>query len=309
MTAPTVIPTTSTGAEVGALHQVELNVPARAPFAWQHSLEFISGFPPARGEQVVEGGELFKAWRFGGRTVATRVGQAPGGLRVVVASEQPVDAVIREQVVDRLRFFLSLDDDLAPLVRGAQGDPRFGTLEARLHGYHQVKFPTPVEHIVYAILAQRAPMAVSRAAKQRLAALNPALHAFGHELQPFPSLGELAALSEEELLARVKNSRKASYLHRTLQRLTEVDEDFLRTGTYSEVEQFLLSLPGIGPWSANFVLIRGLGRMDRVSFEPELLRAVAAVYGAEKSEQEVAVLADRYAPLQGYWAHYLRAGA
>ena len=307
MTAASIGRQVEAEARAGDVHQVELKVPAREPFEWRHSLAFIRGFPPAGGEQVVQGDELFKAWRVSGRTVATRVGAAPGGLRVVIASEQPVDAVLREQVVDRLTFYLSLADDLQPFVRAAQAAPPFAALAARLPGYPQGKFATPVEHIVYAILAQRAPMAVSRAAKQQLAALNPPLRAFGHELQPFPSLGELARLGEEELLARVKNTRKASYLHRTLQRLTEINEEFLRTGDYDEVEQFLLSLPGIGPWSATFVLIRGLGRMSRISFEPELLRAVASTYGSQKSEPELRALAERYAPLQGYWAHYLRA--
>ena len=75
------------------------------------------------------------------------------------------------------------------------------------------------------------------------------------------------------------------------------------------MERFLLSLPGIGPGSATFVLIRGLGRMDRLSDDAELLRAATSVYGHEVDADEAAVLASRYAPMPGYWAHYLRAAA
>ena len=94
-----------------------------------------------------------------------------------------------------------------------------------------------------------------------------------------------------------------------LNRLTEVEESFLRTAPTEEVERFLLSLPGIGPWSAIFVLIRGLGRMDRLPDDAELLRSATSVYGHEVDSDEAAVLARRYEPVPGYWAHYLRAGA
>ncbi|MFI7587249.1 DNA-3-methyladenine glycosylase family protein [Spongisporangium articulatum] len=301
--------TVTTRDRVRAVHEARLRIAARQPFEFRHALEFVAGFPATRGEQVVADGALVKAWRLYGHTVATRIGAGPGGLVVDVASPDPVDAVLREAVTDRLSFFLSLDDDLSPLLAGAGQDPAFAAVEAELRGYHQVKFPTPVEHVVWAILAQRTPMAVARDAKARLmAALNPPVQAFGYELQPFPSLNELNRLSEEQLAEHVRNTRKASYLHRTLQQLAEVDESFLRHAPYEEVEQFLLSLPGIGPWSATFVLIRGLGRMERGSDDAEMLRAASRVYGHAVDAAELARLAEPYGDARGYWAHYLRVG-
>jgi len=74
------------------------------------------------------------------------------------------------------------------------------------------------------------------------------------------------------------------------------------------VRDQLLGLPGIGPWSATFVLIRGLGRMEHAPPDKELLRAATRVYGHTGDEHELARLAAPYGPWQGYWAHYLRAG-
>jgi DNA-3-methyladenine glycosylase II len=301
---------TVTRRHMTGLHEAELHLSAREPFDWRHSLAFVAHFPATRDEQVVEGGALIKAWRLSGHTLATRISAADGGgLRVEVASPEPVGSVLREELADRLRFYLSLDDDLTPLVEGAAADPAFAAVEAGLHGYHQVKFPTPVEHVVWAILSQRTPMPVARDNKHRLAAaLNPVITAFGHELQPFPSLHELTTLSEERLAELVRNERKGSYLHKALRQLTGLDEAFLRTGPYDEVEQALLSLTGIGPWSATFVLIRGLGRMERIPAGAEMERSVAQVYGRPHTEAEVAALAEPYGDAQGYWAHYLRAG-
>jgi hypothetical protein len=41
-----------------------------APFEFELSLRFADGFGPASGEQVVDGGRLWKAFRVDGRTVA-----------------------------------------------------------------------------------------------------------------------------------------------------------------------------------------------------------------------------------------------
>ena len=68
-----------------------------------------------------------------------------------------------------------------------------------------------------------------------------------------------------------------------------------------------MPLPGIGPWSAMFVMIRGLGRTDEMPTEKEFLRAAARVYGGALDEKALVQLSDRYGPWRGYWAHYLRA--
>ncbi|GAA1804521.1 hypothetical protein [Actinomadura chokoriensis] len=95
----------------------------------------------------------------------------------------------------------------------------------------------------------------------------------------------------------------------TLHAADPIGPDVLRTGPYDEVKGFLLGLPGVGPWSTNFVLIRGLGRMDEAPVEKALLRAASRAYGRALTEARVRELAERYGPWQGYWAHYLRAGA
>ncbi|WP_322762402.1 hypothetical protein [Frankia sp. Cr2] len=286
-----------------------LYVPVRAPFSWDHSLRFICGFPATQGEQEVVEGRLLKAWRFLDRSVVTQIG--PGSddswIEVAIASSGPVTDELRAMVADRVTFYLSLDDDLSELAGVAAGDPAFAAVEARMRGYHQVKFPTPQENIVWAILAQRTPLPVARKAKLRLMHhVNPPVSGFGVELQPFPSLPQLAALSLEDFAELVGHSRKAGYLFGSVQKLAQVDESFLRAGACDEVERFLLSLPGIGRWSATFVMIRGLGRMELLPDDAELLKAVHRVYG-EPPPGDLATLSARYAPNQGYWAHYLRA--
>jgi DNA-3-methyladenine glycosylase II len=294
---------------LSADHRATVRVDARQPFAWSHSLRFICGFPATQNEQLVDGEQLTKAWRVADDTVVTAIRPADGGraLELDLASTGELTDEVRDAVVDRVSFYLSLDDDLEAFDRAARSDPAFAPVADRLRGYHQVKFASPLENLVWSILAQRNPMSVARENKSRLMTqLNQPVQAFGSTLVPFPALEQLAALSQTDLAEIIRNERKGKYLFGTIQRLIDIDEDYLRHGDYREVRETLLGLPGIGPWSAVFVLIRGLGRMEVVPQDAEILAATRKVYGAGITEDDLVNLAAPYAPNQGYWAHYLR---
>ncbi len=74
------------------------------------------------------------------------------------------------------------------------------------------------------------------------------------------------------------------------------------------MRDWLLAIDGVGPWSANFVLIRGLGRMDTVATpEKELLAAARNVYGPDITPDALLHLArEVYGDHAGYWSFYLR---
>ena len=125
----------------------------------------------------------------------------------------------------------------------------------------------------------------------------------------FPEPASLAAAAPGALLAAVGNERKAEYLGAVASAFATVDEDWLRQGAYDEVEDWLRGIKGIGAWSAAIVLLRGLGRLERVPLsERRLIEAASAVYGPGQvvARETIQRIADRYGPWQGYWAHYLR---
>ncbi|MCK9874628.1 hypothetical protein MXD59_02320 [Frankia sp. Ag45/Mut15] len=284
----------------------------RQPFDWQASLAFLRAFPAMQGEQTLAGDRVVKAWRIGDQTVLARVSwddTGTGALRCELGSVEALPDQVVAAALDRIGFFLSVDDDLAPFYTAATSDPAFAPLVARLRGYHQVKLPSVLENICWAVLAQRAPMAAARAMKARLVGyFDNDVAGWGGTHRPFPSLEQLAGLPAETLSELVRHARKSSYLHGCVAALTTVDENFLRHGDYEQVRAWLLGLPGIGPWSASFVLIRGLGRMERAPQDPEGLKAASAVYGRPIDEREFHELAAHYGDHQGYWAHYLRVG-
>lgn len=283
-----------------------VRLPATAPFDFAASLRFLRCFPATAGEQEAAENTLTKALRAGGQTMVAHLAPDGAGLRCDLRADEPLTGAAVDAAIDRLTFYLSLADDLTPFYALGRADAGFAPVIERMYGYHQVKFPSPLENLVWAILCQRVPMPVAAKAKESL--VTHVGNRIGDHLA-FPDLEQLLQLSTGELAGLLGNTTKAERIHGALARWATVDEAFLRSGPYDQVKEFLLGLPGIGAWSASFILIRGLGRMAESPLDRELLRAAAKVYGRAVSERELRALADRYGPWQGYWSHYLRAAA
>ena len=222
-------------------------------------------------------------------------------------SAQPLLKDVIEATRKRISFFLSLDDDLAPFYEIANTDKYFAPIVRRLYGLHHVKFPSLAEAACWAILTQRQAIPVARQIKRRLVErYGSHLTVNGVDYWAFPELAQLARLSEQELTDVIKDQRRAGYLHGLVKALGEVDEEWLRTAPYEEAEQWLRTIKGVGEWSAGLILLRALGRMERMAMDLKpFLKIMPEVYGPNVNMKE---LAAYYGNWFGYWGYYMRVG-
>ena len=213
-------------------------------------------------------------------------------------------------IADRISFFLSLKDNLKEFYEIAKEDKCIQPAIKKFYGHKQVKFLTPFEIACWAILAQRIPMVVARKMKENLVKkLGGQIKVKGVEYHSFPEPLDLVAASAD-LLEMVPNKKKAEYLSSVAEAFCTVDEQWLRAAPYDEVHDWLTDIKGIGDWSANFVMILGLGRMEELSnIKPRLAWDAARIY-AKKNEpmnnEEICKIAEKYGKWKGYWAYYLR---
>ncbi len=280
-----------------------------APFDFARSLGFVEMFTPAQGEQQVEAQKLTKAVMIASQPVAFEVKSSgtieQPRLDYTLYADRPISADVKDATLDRIRFYMSLDDDLQPFYKLAADDPCLAPVVERLYGLHQVKFMTPFEIAAWAVLTQRMPIPVARKVKDKIVArYGASIDVNGETLWAFPDASQLATADPAELLDIVRNERKVEYLGVVSSAFQAIDEKFLRSGDYDEVEKWLRSIRGIGEWSAKFILVRGLGRVERVSpAEKHLIEAAKSVYGPGC---DVAATAAQYGAQAGYWAYYLR---
>jgi DNA-3-methyladenine glycosylase II len=267
-----------------------------------------------QNEQEVTGNAFTKAVQAKDKTVAFSV--ADKGtienpkLEFTAYSEAEFTNEVKELVADRISFFLSLQDNLKEFYEIAQKDKCIQPAIKKFYGHKQVKFLTPFEIACWAILAQRIPVAVARKMKKNIVKkLGGQIKVKGVDYFSFPEPSNVAAVSSA-LPQLVPNKRKAEYLSGVADAFSKVDEQWLRVAPYDEVYDWLTDIKGIGDWSANFIMIRGLGRMEELSnIEPQLALDVARIY-AGKDEQmndaDVCQIAEKYGNWKGYWAYYLR---
>lgn len=298
------------------MHQLQGTLTPIPPFDFDQSLTFLGHFRPALGEQRTADGVLTKAIALDGQVVVFRVRSigtldAPE-LAYILYSDGAIGEDMHAALRNRIRFFLSLDDDLRPFYAIGATDPSFEPVIQELYGYHQVKFLTPFENAIWAILSQRNLMAVSRKMKDGLTArYGGAVEVDGVGYRAFPEAFQLSLLTTDEINAVVRNLWKAEGVGQVARAFDGVDENWLRTAPFAEVEQWLLGIKGIGAWSASFILLRGLGRMNLLpSGEKWLVMAARRWYGNDRLEAaDIARLAQPYGDYAGYWAHYLRAAS
>jgi DNA-3-methyladenine glycosylase II len=285
-----------------------------APFDFDQALDFIGAFPPMHGEQVVSETSLKRAAWASQTPVAFRL-SATGTveepeLRYELYADDPLSDADAAALVRRIETYLSVHDDLHRFYQLIDTDPPFAAVRRELYGYHQVKFLTPFENACWTILSQRNLLAVAQKMKRTLIEEFSAPVEFeGREYWPFPGAKAVVQASLEDLTLLLRNSRRAEYVRGAALAFSEVDEAFFREGSYDEVSRWLRAIPGVGAWSASFIMIRSLGRMERIPYgDHTLMRIAGEVYGEDRplTADEMQRLADHYGDLQGYWAHYLR---
>ena len=232
----------------------------------------------------------------------------PSQLNYELFSAQPILGEIEQSARDRIAFFLSLDDDLAPFYALGQADLPFKPILASHYGLHHVKFLTLAEIACWAILTQHTAIPIARKLKQALVAeYGSRLELEGEVYEAFPEFDVLRPVSALEFGHLVRNERQSQYLVNVISALSQADERWLRTAPTAELTTWLRQIKGIGEWSAAFILLRGLGHMDSMLLDLKpFLRLLPQVY--DKSTT-MAQLQAYYGKWFGYWGIYMRASA
>jgi DNA-3-methyladenine glycosylase II len=277
------------------------------PFALGASLRALSGFAPCAGDQTVTGDRVRKALTLSGGPVVVEVapaGTEPGVTLIVFADRglapgEPAEAELA------VRRWLSLDDDLTPLLDLADRDPAMAPILAATRGLHQVRFASLAEGAVYFTLTQRTAEWQAAARKRRIAAaLGSRLVVDGVTYVAFP---DFATLMGADLSGFAGGAQRADRLVGVVDGIAALDEDWLRTAPYPEARQALLDIRGVGAFTANAVLLRVLGRPDDVPLEMTQFQAVTReVYGPRTPAP--AELRDWYGGYVGWWAYLCRTG-
>lgn len=213
-------------------------------------------------------GRYRRALDVGGRAVTVEVEQRGGPdqpcLTVTVAPATALTVAERASIERQLVRMLGLDVDLGGFYELADRDGRVGELAGRLRGVKPPRFASLYEAFVNAIANQQLSLEVG------IELLNRFTEAFGehpadeHGSVAFPEPEAVLGRSIAELRDMGFSTRKAEYLLSSAEAVAtgKIDEVTLQSADRAAATEMLLALRGIGRWSAEYVLLRGLGRTD-----------------------------------------------
>jgi DNA-3-methyladenine glycosylase II len=163
-----------------------------------------------------------------------------------------------------LTRLLGLNVDLSAFEEMAAGDPLLGPLAARMRGLRPPRFPTVFEALVNGIACQQLSLTVG------IHLLNRLTDAHGQPLSEDPE-GPRAFLGPEELATKQPDDLKRhgfSYAKaRTIIDLSRsiaagnLDLEGLEQLDDPAAVERLTGVRGIGRWTAEYALLRGLGRL------------------------------------------------
>jgi DNA-3-methyladenine glycosylase II len=155
--------------------------------------------------------------------------------------------------------------DLRPFYRFAADEPRLRQLAARFRGVKPPRFPTVFEAVVNGIACQQLSLAVGITLLNRLSAACGLGFPDADGVQyAFPRPADLAVMNTEDLLTLGFSRNKSRAIIETA---SEVAEERLDLESFANLEDNaaiarLRDLRGIGRWTAEYVLLRGLGRTN-----------------------------------------------
>ena len=199
---------------------------------------------------------------------------------LIVTADPPPRTLLKRRrlrlVVDRL---LGLRIDLTDWYCMAASHGRLGLLADEFRGMKPPRFPTVFEAVVNAFACQQLSLEVGLELLNRLAALcstkgrTPGVH------HAFPTARDVGRLRKTELQAIGLSGQKVRALLGLARAVTrrQLDLESFALSDDAIVRQQLLEISGVGRWTAEYVLLRGLGRLhvfpgDDVAAQKRLTR-------------------------------------
>jgi len=303
-TTPTVLRHNATRRDEDALtpggQALSLRLPVRAPFAYEGVFGHLAASAVPGCEEVRDG-----AYR---RTL-----RLPSGYGVVSLTPQPDHVrcfLMLENVRDlataiaRCRRLLDLDADPEAVLEALSCDTDLRAVVAKAPGQRIPRTVDERELALRAVLGQQVSTKAARTHAGRLvkACGSPVNDAAGGLTHTFPTAGELAEIDPTHLAVPAARGRTLSALVAGL----ASGAIALHPGCdWQRARAQLQAVPGIGPWTAEIVAMRGLGDPDALPASDLGVRLAAEQLGLPSGVHALTAHSERWRPWRSYAVQHL----
>jgi DNA-3-methyladenine glycosylase II len=224
-------------------------------FSFAECLLFLNRSPRECLHQVKEQ-SVYKLLAPEGNPVLLKISEDPAQQALVA---EVLQGEVNESSSVYIRGFLNrwmhLDGRMDDFYAFAAKDPLLGPLTRSFKGLRLIGIPDLFEAITWTITGQQINLSFAYKLKQRL------VQAFGYALEDhylYPHPAVIASLQPEDLTVMQFSRTKAEGIIRVAKLMAagELTEEILKQMPYERARETLVSIKGIGNWSANYVLMK-----------------------------------------------------
>jgi AraC family transcriptional regulator, regulatory protein of adaptative response / DNA-3-methyladenine glycosylase II len=287
----------------GAHFHCRLTLPFRPPLSWERMLAFFRS-------RAIPGVECADANSYR-RTILTDGGiglihvyPARCGHHLMLEVSLP-DSRGLMRVVERVRRMFDLDANMEAIQRSLAADRRLAPLVEQLGGMRLPSAWDCFETAVRAIVGQQISVKAARTVLGHIVRQTGALLANNDHAGLTHCFPTAAAIATADLRGLGLSARRCGCLQE-LARTTASDPMFLEVrGTLDDFVLRLTALPGIGPWTAHYIALRGSGEPDAFPAGDLGLAQALSEHGTRPGHGRLMALAEPWRPWRGYAAIYL----
>ncbi|MEW4973407.1 DNA-3-methyladenine glycosylase [Bacillus stercoris] len=174
---------------------------------------------------------------------------------------RPIEKWKREEIVKYIHEWFDLDNDLTPFYEMAKADPLLKMPARKFYGLRLVGIPDLFEALCWGVLGQQINLAFAYSLKKQFVeGFGDSIEWNGNKYWVFPPYERIARLTPTDLADIKITVRKSEYIIGIAKLMAggELSREKLMKMNFKDAEKYLIKIRGIGPWTANYVLMRCL---------------------------------------------------
>ncbi|WP_041299487.1 MULTISPECIES: DNA-3-methyladenine glycosylase 2 family protein [Mycobacterium ulcerans group] len=288
------------GAPATSPGTVSLRLPVRTPFAYQGVFGHLAAGAVPGCEEVRDGAYRRTLRLSSGNGIVTLT-PAPDHVRCLLVLDDFRDLAA---ATARCRRLLDLDADPEAVVEALSGDPALSPVVATAPGQRIPRTVDEAELAVRAVLAQQVSTKAARTHAARLVTAygRPIDDQGGTLTHTFPSVQDLAEIDPIHLaVPKTRQHTLSMMVDAIADRRVNLDAGC----DWTRAREQLLDIPGVGPWTAEVIAMRGLGDPDAFPVADLGVRLAAKQLGLPQRQPDLLDRSARWRPWRSYATQHL----
>ncbi len=233
-------------------------------------------------------------------------------ITVELKSNSPIALQERQKAEEAVKFIFNLGFDLSAFYSEVKNDQTMYQITQQLYGLKNPTTATVYEALVDSIVEQQISIKVAHTLEERLVKkFGETLTLDGESFYAYPTPHNIACASLEEIRNCGLSQRKAEYIQEAAKLIVNGKLDLEHLKLQRSPEEIIVELDeirGIGIWTAELTMLRGMQKLDALPADDFGIRRVISRYycgGKPIKTAEALEIAKSWGKWKGLAAFYL----